>query len=274
MQNFNYHCHTSFMDIFDGYNTAEEMISSYENKGFIEIGISNHCIYHPTLEKMPFMHKQYFYNIDNFIDIYKKSYEWIDKASSKHKIKVKKGLEVDFFPSKEWRNSFEKILKELKPDYVIGSTHFIRSKNEDFMCGIYHLRTLPLLTTEEKNELLYNYWQNIILSIKSGYFNFIAHPDYCRKFNLCTTPDWDCLKFEVIETLYSNKVACEINTNGIRSEGNPYPDWWMVKEMINKNISLIISDDAHRISDTGSHFDIVENKLKEFNCKNRFSFNK
>ena len=38
MQKFNYHCHTSFENIFDGQNTPDEMISAYEKKGFTEIG--------------------------------------------------------------------------------------------------------------------------------------------------------------------------------------------------------------------------------------------
>ena len=110
MQKFTYHSHTSFKNIFDGQNTAEEMISAYEQKGFTEVGISNHCIYHPTLAKMPFMSPQNFSDINKFIDIYKQSFDWIDEAASHHEIKVRKGLEVDFFPSAEWRKSFEKII--------------------------------------------------------------------------------------------------------------------------------------------------------------------
>ena len=34
MQDFNYHCHTSFENIFDGRNTANEMLKAYEEKGF------------------------------------------------------------------------------------------------------------------------------------------------------------------------------------------------------------------------------------------------
>lgn len=273
MQKFNYHCHTSFRDIFDGSNTAEEMISAYEEKGFKEVGISNHCICHPTIAKMPFMHAQNFSDKHKLVDLYKESFEYIDKAAENHSIKVYKGLEVDFFPSKEWRNDFEYIMQELKPDYVIGATHFIRSKNEDFMCGIYFLNTLPSLSKEEMDELLRNYWDNIIQSIESGYFKFIVHPDYCCQFNLSSTPEWDVYKNMVIETLAKTKTACEINTGGLRRIGRPYPDWWMVKEMINKEIPLIISDDAHQVWQTASHFEEVEQKLKEFGCKKRFSLN-
>ena len=35
------------------------------------------------------------------------------------------------------------------------------------------------------------------------------------------------------------------------------------QKMIQKNIPLLISDDAHTTKDTCSHFEVVENKLKE-----------
>lgn len=44
--------------------------------------------------------------------------------------------------------------------------------------------------------------------------------------------------------------------------------------MIEKNISLLISDDSHYATDIGSHFTDVEAKLSQMGCKNRFCFNK
>lgn len=274
MQKFTYHSHTSFKDIFDGQNTADEMLSAYEAKGFSEVGISNHCICHPTLAKMPFMHHQNFSDVNKFIDIYKQSFDWIDEAASHHKIKVRKGLEVDFFPSLEWRNLFEKIIKELKPDYLIGSTHFVRNIDETFMCGIFFLNNLPAsISDEQKRELILNYWNNIALAANSGYFNFIAHLDYICLFNLCTGSEWDDIKQKTIESLASSKIACEINTKGLRKRGAPFPDWSLAQELINKNIPLLISDDAHGIAETAFGFTEVEQKLSELGCKNRFSFN-
>lgn len=273
MQKFTYHSHTSFRGIFDGQNTADEMLSAYETKGFTEVGISNHCICHPTLAKMPFMHNQNFSDINKFLDIYKQSFDWIDEAASHHKIKVRKGLEVDFFPSNEWRRTFERIIKELRPDYLIGSTHFIRSADESFMCGIYFLNNLPSsISPEQKHELLVNYWNNIIQAINSGYFNFIAHMDYICLFDLCTGPEWDEIKSKVIDTLASAKMPCEINTKGLRRRNVPFPDWNIVQQLINKDVPLLISDDAHGIGEVAFGFTEVETKLAELGCKNRFSF--
>ena len=108
MQKFTYHCHNSFKGVFDGSDTIEDMISAAENKGFDTIGISNHCICHPTLAKMPYMHSQNFSDLNQLIDTHKQCFEEIDKAAPNHKIKVLKGLEVDFFPQK----SGAKVLKK------------------------------------------------------------------------------------------------------------------------------------------------------------------
>ena len=272
MQKFSYHSHTSFNNIFDGRNTADEMLAAYEKKGFTEVGISNHCFCHPTLNPPSF--PQFFYDVDKFLDVYKVSFDYIDEAASKHNIKVIKGLEVDYFPSAKWNKIFERIIKELKPEYLIGSTHFIRTADESFMCNIYQLDSLPSLSTEEKNELLRNYWINVEHSIKSGYFDFIAHPDYCCQFDLAITAEWNETKYRVIDAFSSTKTPCEINTGGIERIKRPFPDWWIVQELINRNVPLLISDDAHTTDAVGRHFDEVEKKLTEMGCENRFSFNK
>ena len=275
MQKFNYHCHTNFKSIFDGKNSADEMIFAAEAKGFHTVGISNHFIFHPSIAKMPYMHSQNFSDVTKLIDIYKENFDEIDKVASRHKIKVLKGMEVDFFPSLSWRKNFEKAITELKPDYIIGATHFIRNSDETFMCGIYFLNTLPSsLTEEDMQDLVSNYWQNVELSVQSGYFDFIAHPDYCCQFNLGCGERWAESKMRIIDALASNSTACEINTGGLRRIGHPFPDWWIVEEMIKQNIPLLISDDAHCTEDVAAYFGEVEEKLTKLNCKNRFSFNK
>ena len=121
------------------------------------------------------------------------------------------------------------------------------------------------------------YWRNVIREINSGYFDFIAHFDYCTLFNLCCDEEWNELKLEIVENIASQGIACEINTTGLRVKnetipalGRPFPDWWLVKELIKRNVSLLISDDAHRIEDTGFGFSEIEKKLTELGCKNRF----
>ncbi len=273
MQQFNYHCHTSFKNVFDGRNTIDEMISAAKSRGINTLGISNHYIYHPSFARLPKTSAMFFADNQQLISLFAEFFAAIDTAAARHGIKILKGLEVDFFPSANWRKEFEKAINILKPDYTIGATHFIRNNDESFLCNIYHLKKLPAnITKADKRSLLRNYWQNVRLSIESGYFDFIAHPDYCCQFNLCTSDEWRDTKFKIIDALSATKTACEVNTGGLRRIGRPYPDWWIVKELIYKDVPLLISDDAHFTKDVGSYFTEVETKLTELGCKNRFKF--
>lgn len=44
MQKFSYHTHTNSFGVYDGHNSAAEMIAAAEAAGYTELGISNHLI--------------------------------------------------------------------------------------------------------------------------------------------------------------------------------------------------------------------------------------
>ena len=220
MQNFSYHTHNNFGGIFDGRNSCEEMVSQAEKIGFKEIGVSNHFVLHPNA---PASSPMFFQREDILLDIFKRCYEEIDEVASRHKIKIHKGIEVDFFPSSGWRNKFEKIIKELSPDYIIGTTHFIRNKDESKM------------------------------------------------YNLCIDQKWVDVKHKLIDVIAANNIAVEINTGGTARIGRPFPEKWIIEELIKKDVPLLISDDSHEISHLGRHFQETECLLKELKCKKRFS---
>ena len=269
MQNFSYHTHNNFGGIFDGRNSCEEMVSQAEKIGFIERGVSNYFLCHKYAPKISPM---YFNDVKKKVEVFKRCYDEIDEVSSRHHIKIRKGLEVDFFPSSEWRKTFEFAIKEIKPDYMIGATHFIRNKAETKMYNIYHLNLLPQNTHEEDlKELLSEYWQTLIGAAESGYFDFMAHLDYCTQFNLCADPKWVDVKHKLIDVIANNNVAGEINTGGTARIGRPFPEKWIIEELIKKDVPLLISDDSHEVSHLGRHFQETEDLLKELKCKKRFS---
>lgn len=268
MQKYTYHTHNNFEGVFDGTSSCEDMIAKAVELGFKEIGISNHFIVHPNISKAS---KMFFNDSKLALEIYKRSYDEIDRVATKYHIKVLKGFEVDFFPSSVWRNMFEKMMKELKPDYLIGSTHFIRTANETKMYNIYHLDYIfPQTTKDEMDDLLLNYWLNIIEAVKSGYFNFIAHLDYCTLFNLSVSSEWNDIKYKLIETLIKYNQPFEINTKGIERINRTYPENWIIEELVKANVPVLISDDAHSTDRIGDNFERVEKFLKEINCKNRY----
>lgn len=272
MQKFSYHTHTNHFGIFDGQNTAFEMVKKAEEIGFTKLGISNHFAFHPN---MPHQSKMFFSDFDQACDVYKRMLEDIRTVSLKTKIDVKVGFEVDFFPSLQWRNSFEKMRQELQADYYIGSTHYLRNKSEQYIMNLYYLKRTPEVRIDEDYITVYlnNYWDNVIESIKSGYFDIIAHLDVCKLFGYCLTPDWDERKWEVIETLNKYKQPYELNTSGWTKIGEQHPHTWMIEELNKRDVPVIISDDAHSVDMLAQHFDKAESLLNSIKYKCRYSPN-
>ena len=187
-------------------------------------------------------------------------------------IDVKVGFEVDFFPSQSWRNLFEKMQKEISADYYIGATHYLRDKTEEFLMNMYHLRRNPDIKIKDEDLTVYLniYWDNIVAAIKSGYFNFIAHIDVCKIFGYCLSSEWDNRKLEVIETLSKYNHPYELNTSGWNKVNEQHPHEWMIKELKNRNVPIIISDDAHSTDMIGQHFVKAEDMLLSLNYTNRY----
>ncbi len=271
MQNYTYHSHNNSQGVFDGRCSAEEMIAKAEEIGFEAIGVSNHLCVHPNMTKT---HRMFFSDFDKALDIYKKSYAEIDEAAARHKIKVLKGFEVDYFPSARWRDWFEKIIRQLDYDYLIGATHFICSADEQRICNIFHLNTLPPISPEEFDEMLHGYWNNVLGAINSGYFNFIAHFDYCTQFNLCNDETWDDVKWQVIEALSARRLPFEINTGGFDKIGRPFPEWRWTTELLKRNVPIVLSCDSHMPEQIGRHFAEAEDFLRRQGSVNRLKLHK
>lgn len=272
MQDFSYHTHTNSFGLFDGRNTTQEMIDAAEQAGMKELGISNHLIYHPNIFsgcEASKNDKMFHADLAESIDIYTRAVEEIHAYAAKSKIKVYAGFEVDFFPSLAWRKDFEKIIEAAKPDYLIGSTHYIRNADESLMCNVYYYSRSGI-DKSQTDELLANYWQNIIDCIKSGYFNFIAHLDVCKIHGLGGEEKWNDWKWKVIEALSEYKQPYELNTSGWTKIEEQHPYLWMIEELNKRNVPVIISDDAHRVNHIGQHFAQAEELLANINYKNRY----
>lgn len=271
MQKFTLHTHNNELN-FDGLVSAENMIIEAERKGFETIGVSNHIVIHPNMTMWLNNEPMFFDNFNKAIDIYKKHIEILHKLKNKFKIDIKIGFEADFFCNSVWRNNFEKMIKNLEIDYLIGSNHFLKNKDESFICNIYHLQRLnPQPSPEILDEWIINHFDNIVNCIKSGYYTFLAHLDYCSIFNLGTETKFDEYKYKIIDTLKEYKFPFEINTSGYRRINNPHPAPWIIQELAKDNtVPVLISDDAHCPEHIGYKFNETEKLLKDLNYTNRF----
>lgn len=272
MQTFTYHTHTNNFGIYDGHNSPDEMMDKAESIGFTELGVSNHLICKPGT---------YCWSSQNFDDfakaetVYLKTADEIREAAARHKIKVYVGFEVDYYKSAGWCRDFEKLKNRLNVDYLIGSTHNLMNHDASWVQNIYHMKWSNIQVDDETlKDGIKNYWLNVIESIKSGYFDFIAHLDVIKIFGLGLEPEWDEYKWMVIEALDKTKHPFELNTSGWTKAGEQHPHTWMLKELAKRDVPIVINDDAHSVDLLGRYFAEAENLLTELNYTNRWKLQK
>lgn len=271
MQKFTYHTHNNNFGIYDGHNTAAEMIERAEKLGFEEIGVGNHLIYHSNI---PIDEDMFLDDYQKVEDLCKRNIHLIREEAINYKIKVRVGFEVDYFNSKDWLTCFEKLISRLDVDYYIGATHFLTDIEEENLFNLYYLnKYAKTISKEELNSCLHRYWDNVSNLIKSGYFAFVAHLDQPKLFNLCIGQEWEDDKYKAIEALSATKLPYEINTSGITKmgAGRQYPDLWIIEALRDADVPVLISDDAHRVEQIGQHFEKAESLLQELNYTNRFT---
>lgn len=252
MQNFTLHTHTIG---FDGKNTVAEMVARATELGLATIGISNHFIVHPEITNAkfyPFSVARGYENIysssfDEVMGRFMPHYDELERIAASANIRVLRGLEVDFFPSATWRRDFERAIKILQPDYLIGSCHFVES--DGVLCNVHDMANAD---PDTQKQMLHTYWQNIATAAGAGLFDWMAHLDLPKKVALGTDPQWHDHWVRAISTIAANKTAIEINT-GLATEYYPSPQ--ILKMVADANIPVLISDDAHSTDQIARHFE-------------------
>ena len=147
----------------------------------------------------------------------------IEEAQRGTGVRLRAGLEVDYFPSQERR--IEAITDEHPLDYVLGSTHYIngvdigsRVEAKEFFRG------RPLCEAADE---YFTVWRR---AVESGLSDSMAHPDYWRKFlhtaraEPATWIEYGVVVEEAIDSLVSGDVGIEVNTSATRHGlGGFYP---------------------------------------------------
>lgn len=139
----------------------------------------------------------------------------IEEAQSGTGVRLRAGLEVDYFPSQVRR--IEAVTGEYPLDYVLGSTHYINGVDIGSRVearGFFTGRTLA-----EAADEYFGVWRD---AVESGLFDSMAHPDYWRKFLHTARAEpasWDeygSVVDEALDSLVSHGVGVEVNTSAVR----------------------------------------------------------
>jgi histidinol-phosphatase (PHP family) len=235
-----YHMHTV---LSDGQNDHEEMVLAAIEKGLDEIGFTDHVCIKPvnwamSAIDMPVMTNQ-------IRQIQKKF---------KNKIKIRYGIELDYFPGVE--AELKQIIDSVPLDFLIGSVHFINDWNFDSDKSLYGKWT---------NDYLYEmYFKLVQQAAASGLFDTIGHLDIIKKFRVYPESDLSDLFEETVSILAKNNIVVELNTGGADRPCGEFTPGRMLLEICHKhNVQVTLGSDAHHYSQIARHYETAIELLKE-----------
>ena len=228
-----YHIHSIYSD---GRSAPEEYIEPALAAGLSEIGFSEHLNLYSAQDGSvmdPSEMPGYLKNIDT-----------IRKNTSL--IRVKTGLEVDFFKGREKETG--EYLNTLDLDYVIGSVHYLGDKTVDHGPDFYEGKSIDMLFG--------SYIDTVCAAAASDLFDIIGHCDLIRIYGFKPSGDPGPHYRRLARTMKQHNVAFEVNTNGRnRPLADFYPDRKFLGIFHEENIPVCVNSDAHMPSRVGQYFD-------------------
>lgn len=229
-----YHIHSRFSD---GKSAPEDYIGFAVDAGLKEIGFADHL----TL----FRHDATDWSMNApRVAPYLKHISTLARNTSS--IKVRKGLEVDYFPGKE--NEINSFLNDLKLDYVIGSVHYLGNETVDLGREFY--------AGKDINRVYEDYFDHVAAAAASGLFDIIAHCDLVTIYGFRPATDPENLYRKLARSFKQHDVAFEINTNGRnRPVGDFYPDRKYLSIFREENVPVCVNSDAHMPTRVAQYFD-------------------
>jgi histidinol-phosphatase (PHP family) len=228
-----YHMHTLYSD---GRSAPEEYVAAAVASGINEIGFSEH------------------------LNLFKENEDWImnpvdispyithlEKLRFQTKeIKIKIGLEVDYFAGKE--NETRDFLSTLPLDYIIGSVHYLGEKTVDLGPEFYEGKSI--------DRLFESYFNSVYKAVSSDLFDIIGHCDLIRIYGYKPFSSQEKHYRKLAKIMKKHNVAFEVNTNGRnRPLADFYPDRKYLHIFREENIPVCVNSDAHMPARVGQYFD-------------------
>lgn len=231
-----YHTHTPLCRHADGWPIDLARVAAERELG--ELGFADH-------NPMP----EQFDDWRMLIEDLPRYIESVEEARAAFpNLNIKLGLECDFIPGYEaW---IEKLAGMHEWDYLIGSVHYLPDGWE-----VDHPKYISR-HTDNAEAIWVSYWKMYERCIRSGLFDFVAHPDLPKKFGI--RPPGDLRRFyePTIAALVATGVPFEINTAGWRKEcAEQYPARDFIAMAHAAGVPLLVSSDAHSPEDVAAGFE-------------------
>lgn len=226
----NFHTHTR--RCLHAFGTEEDYVQEAVIKGVKKLGFSDHGPFpdHDFGLRMPFAE----------LNDYLKEIERL-KVVYQGKIQLYKGLEIEYHP--RYREYYRQLLTEFGLDYLALGEHQFTAKDG----------TVKNIFFAQSTEDYLEYADAVCEGMRTGYFQFVAHPDLMFLNNLA--PDENTLLAceRILDCAAETHTVLEYNANGFRRERKCYPEglrypypyapfWEMVRE---RKLPVIVGADCH-----------------------------
>lgn len=227
----------------------KDYILSAINKGFSEVGISDHS---------PFFHLEQDIGLPGMVMAKSEFPSYIKeciklKEQYQSHIKVKIGIEADFFAGES--HAYTSILNDQPLDYIIGSIHYVN--------GI-HIFDKSRWTdaSTDPAAAFHSYYDQLISLVESNFCDIIAHPDAFHAFAPpIKDPDIADKKEQLLSLIGEKKLTVEINTSGIRKYGQPFPEKETIKKLHQYGAVFTFGSDSHKPDEVGYEYHLVAKML-------------
>lgn len=231
----NYHTHTYRCKHATG--NIDDYVKEAIKLNGTTLGFSDHT---------PFPNNQWIQWRMNMNELYDYIKE-LDCAKEKysHVIDIYKGLECEYDP--KFFSYYNSLLNEYKFDYLALGLHFYKYENE-------WIHTDEVLMNKDK---LDSYAKLLVEAMETGFFKFVAHPDFFATSYLNWDKNAENASIYIIENAMKLDIPLEINGNGFRknklitSTGKRYPyplyEFWNTASKLGAKV--IIGSDAHKPRD-------------------------
>jgi len=249
-------------------------IAAYEKKLF-SIGFSAHA----PIEKKTGLKSHWHIN-DDTIDEYVKQV-LAAKKRWQGKLEVFLGFEVDYI--KGLRSAVDNDIKAIKPDYLIGSLHYVVPANgtqpftidgsmEEFEKGLNEG------FNGDADALMNCYYDAMAEMISTGGFDILGHADLikknCQFIKMWPQANETNRQAEIANAVSKTGITAEVNTGGINrgKTSDVYPSLSFLHLLNECNVPVIITSDAHRASDINGNYDTALQTLICAGFKNHVIF--
>ncbi len=243
-------CHTHSTNSPDGDSPAEEMVKTAIAKNYAAYALTDHC------EVNRWFSAEHYGCPEGHHDDYGYGAEFEKSLTENVLLKEKYAGKLNFICGVELGQAnfdyglAESAVSDKRLDFVIGSLHQVRDK-EDFFFLDYE--------KEDVNALLTAYYTDMYELCKWNKFDILAHITYPLRYIegdkgiAVDMSPYEKIIRECFKTLIENGKGIEINTSGLRQAyGKAFPDLHYVKMFRDMGGELLsLGSDAHCIEDLG-----------------------